>query len=88
MLSREQALAKTAFALMTGRGVTPTLDNFISERRPFTHDNLEGLRRRSLASARTIDAIDNARTNVMATLNAVLEKIEARCRLTVGECAG
>ena len=101
MLSREQALAKTAFALMNGCGVTPTPDNFelfytyasgsdtevgkvidtlISERRPFTHDVLEDLRSRSQSSARTIEAIDNASTNVMATLGAVLEKIEAAGR--------
>jgi diguanylate cyclase len=101
LLSREQALAKTAFALMNGCGVTPTPDNFelfytyasgsntevgkvidtlISERRPFTHEILEDLRRRALTSARAIDAIDNASTNAMATLSAVLEKIEAAGR--------
>jgi len=99
--SREQALAKTAFALMNECEITPTPDNFelfynyasgsnsevgkvidtyISERRPFTHSVLDELRRRSLHSARAIEAIDTASTNAMATLSAVLEKIEAAGR--------
>jgi diguanylate cyclase len=98
---REQALAKTAFALMNECEIAPTPDNFelfynyacgsnsevgrvidslISERRPFTHSILDDLRRRSLSSARTMEAIDNASVNVMATLSGVLEKIEAAGR--------
>jgi diguanylate cyclase len=101
LLSREQALAKTAFALMNECGVMPTPENFelfytyasgsntevgrvidtvIAARGSFTHEVLDDLRRRSLSSARTIDAIDNASASVMATLGAVLEKLEAAGR--------
>jgi diguanylate cyclase len=101
LLTREQALAKTALALLNDCGVALTPDNFelfytyssgsntevgkvidtlISARRPFTHDVLEDLRRRSLLSARSVDAIDNASASVMATLSAVLAKIEAAGR--------
>ena len=60
--------------------VGKVIDTLISERRPFTHSILDDLRRRSLSSARAIAAIDNASTNVMATLSDVLEKIEAAGR--------
>ena len=60
--------------------VGKVIDTYISERRPFTHSVLDELRRRSLHSARAIEAIDTASTNAMATLSAVLEKIEAAGR--------
>ncbi len=60
--------------------VGKVIDTYISEHRPFTHSILDELRRRSLHSARAIEAIDNASTSAMATLNAVLEKIEAAGR--------
>src|SRR5215469_2793807 len=60
--------------------VGKVIDTYISEHRPFTHSILDELRRRSLHSARALEAIDNASTNAMATLNAVLEKIEAAGR--------
>ena len=60
--------------------VGKVIDTYISERRPFTHNVLDELRRRSLHSARALEAIDTASTNAMATLSAVLEKIEAAGR--------
>jgi diguanylate cyclase len=60
--------------------VGKVIDTYISERRPFTHGVLDELRRRSLHSARALEAIDTASTNAMATLSAVLEKIEAAGR--------
>src|ERR1700753_1289519 len=92
---REQALAKTALALMGDVGVVPTPDNFelfytyasggnpamgevidrmISERRPFTSDVLDDLRNRCLSRARTTQALDNASSQVAATLHAILQK--------------
>jgi diguanylate cyclase len=98
---REQALAKTALALMSECGVLPTPDNFelfytyasgsnpglgkaldalISARKPFTSEVLDDLRGRCLSSARTMHALDNASTTVAATLNTVMEKLEAAGR--------
>lgn len=98
---REQALAKTALALMSECGVLPSPDNFelfytyaagnnpglsaamdslISERRPFTSHVLDDLRTRSLSSARTTQALDNASRGIATTLNAVMEKLEAAGR--------
>lgn len=98
---REQALAKTALALMSECGVLPTPDNFelfytyasgnnpglgkaldalISARKPFTSAVLDDLRSRCLSSARTMHALDNASVTATATLNAVLEKLDAAGR--------
>src|SRR6185312_15869491 len=98
---REQALAKTALALMSEVGVAPTPDNFelfytyasggnpamgevidrmISARRPFTSAVLDDLRTRCLSSARTTQALDNASSAVVATLNAILEKLDVAGR--------
>ncbi|HVU19983.1 MAG TPA: GGDEF domain-containing protein [Rhizomicrobium sp.] len=98
---REQALAKTALALMSECGVLPTPDNFelfytyaagsspglgkamdtiVAARRPFTTAILDDLRSRCLSSARTTQAIDNASMGVTATLNAVMERLEAAGR--------
>jgi len=98
---REQALAKTALALMGELGVAPTPDNFelfytyatgsnltlgqtideiISARRPFTSEVLDDLRNRCLSRARTTQALDNASTQVSATLAAILDKLESAGR--------
>jgi diguanylate cyclase len=98
---REQALAKTALALMGDVGVVPSPDNYelfytyasgthpeigqiigkmISERQPFTSEVLDDLRGKCLSSARTTQALDNASTQVAATLNALLEKLEVAGR--------
>ncbi len=98
---REQALAKTALALISECGVRPTPDNFelfytyasgsnpdlgktmdamVASRHPFTTAVLEDLRSQCLSTARTTQALDNASIGVTATLNAVMQKLEAAGR--------
>jgi len=61
-------------------GLGKALDVLISARKPFTSAVLDDLRSRCLSSARTMHALDNASVTATATLNAVLEKLEAAGR--------
>jgi len=98
---REQALAKTAFALMSECDVVPTPDNFelfyhyasggdphtarlmgdmISNRREFTPEALDHLRRQCLSSAKARHAIDTLGEGMSKALDTVLDKIGAAGR--------
>ena len=61
-------------------GLAQVMDATISTRKPFTSDVLSDLRGRCLSSARTTQALDNASLSAVATLSAVLEKLEAAGR--------
>ena len=61
-------------------GLAGAMDSLISAQKPFTLDVLNDLRRRCLSSARTAQAIDNASLGITATLNAVVQKLEAAGR--------
>jgi len=52
------------------------MDKLIAARGPFTSEVLDGLRNRCLSRARTSQALDNASAGAIATLNAVLARLD------------
>lgn len=61
-------------------GLGKAMDAMVAARHPFTTAILDDLRSRCLSSARTTQALDNASMGVTATLDAVMEKLEAAGR--------
>jgi diguanylate cyclase len=68
------------YACGSNPGMGEIIDRMISARRPFTSAVLDDLRNRCLSSARTTQALDNASSQVIATLNAILGKLDAAGR--------